>query len=97
MNGNQLKKKNNELNTRFNMKCIQLDMDGIRYFVTVKTITGHSQNMPIATWPKLRITLYVNSLGTTPIFTEEINGTPRYFTKKDAKKFVLRALSVKNK
>lgn len=66
------------------MKCIQLDMDGITYFVTVTN--------------KGIIRLYVNSLGTTPIFVQDDwRFSPHKFTEKDAKKFVIRALSVTNK
>lgn len=73
------------------MKCIQLDMDGIKYFVTVKNFT---EGISLATTPKLRIELFVNSLRSDSIYTETINGVSRYFTKKDAKKFIIRALGV---
>lgn len=72
------------------MKCIELDMDGIRYFVTVKNIMTTTEYYN----PALRIELFVNSLRSNSIYTETINGTPRYFTKKNAKKFVIRALGV---
>lgn len=83
------------------MKAIQIEMDGIKYFVKAEnfacwsdlnfSMTGDGMDN------KVKLTLYLKSLRTKPIYSDLLSN--KYWAdkvnKSDAKKFILRALAVK--
>lgn len=74
------------------MKGLEIDMDGIKYFVKVKD----SFNKTIwGTMKGVTVELFVNSFNSKRIFLQEYNGIgSNDFSKRHAKKFIKEALSL---
>ena len=71
------------------MKGIEVEMDGIKYFVKVVTKSKSLVFIQTDVW------LFINTFNGKSIFHEERQDiTERYFTKKHAKQFILRSFEV---